>query len=97
MAEEFKRYFDIGVFHQEQNAILKEFSKAESEGVKYVLQEWQYLSQNGYAFLIPVQLVRAAAKYIGYRMGRSEYLFPNNLKSRLSMHPGFWANSSTKE
>ncbi len=96
IVEEFKRYFDIGVFHREQNAILKEFSKAESEGFRYVLQEWRYLHQNGRAFLIPVQLAHVAAKYIGYRLGRMEHLLSNKLKSRLSMHSRFWTTSAIK-
>ncbi|GAB4052765.1 glycosyltransferase family 2 protein [Spirosoma litoris] len=99
LLEEFKRYFDIGVFHEEQSAVLSEFSKAESEGFKYVLQEWRYLSQNGYKRLIPAQLVRMVAKYIGYKMGRKQNLFPNSIKRRISMHPGFWHKlpSSTTE
>jgi rhamnosyltransferase len=93
--EEFKRYFDIGVFHQEQQVVLKEFTGAESEGFKYVVQEWQYLSQHHQMTLIPDQLVRVAAKYIGYKMGRLERLFPRRLKSKISMHPGFWRTSVT--
>ncbi|QJD78373.1 glycosyltransferase [Spirosoma rhododendri] len=93
--EEFKRYFDIGVFHQEQQAVLKEFTRAESEGFKYVMQEWQYLSRHHQIALVPNQLVRVAAKYIGYKMGRLERLFPRRLKSKISMHPGFWHTSVT--
>jgi len=95
--EEFQRYFDIGVFHQEQQAVLSEFSKADSEGFKYVVQELKYLSHNGYAKLIPAQLMRTIAKYIGYKMGRQENYVPISVKRRISMHPGFWLNSSTVE
>jgi len=90
IAEEFKRYFDIGVFHHEQRSVLSEFSKAESEGFKYVIQEWQYLQKNGHIGLIPSQLVRTAAKYLGYKMGRFEDQLPKTVKRWLSMHPGFW-------
>lgn len=92
LREEFKRYFDIGVFHEEQQDVLREFSNAELEGFKYVLQEWQYLRENGKSTLIPNQLVRTAAKYIGYKIGRFENWIPVNLKRRLSMHPDFWSN-----
>ena len=95
--EEFKRYFDIGVFHHEQRAVLREFSKAESQGFKYVVQEWQYLSRNGHIALIPEQIVRMVAKYIGYKMGRMESLLPIALKRCISMHPGFWLDSPTTE
>ncbi|PHK32855.1 family 2 glycosyl transferase [Nostoc linckia z16] len=97
VTEEFKRYFDIGVFHHEQRAVLSEFSKAESEGFKYVLEEWQYLRRNGLLTLIPAQIVRTVAKYIGYKIGRAEERFPAALKRRISMHPGFWSRSAVKE
>ena len=97
LIEEFKRYFDIGVFHEEQRAVLSEFSKAESEGLKYVIQEWQYLAQNGHMLLIPAQLIRMVAKYIGYKMGRMESLFPRAFKRRISMHPTFWQNQTKVE
>ena len=41
--QEFKRYFDIGVFHKRESWILKEFGKAEGEGGKYVKSEFTYL------------------------------------------------------
>lgn len=94
--EEFKRYFDIGVFHYEQRAVLKEFSRAESEGFKYVFQECNYLRSNGYLKLIPQQLIRTIAKYIGYKIGKAEILLPVSLKRRLSMHPAFWSKLLTK-
>lgn len=88
--EEFKRYFDIGVFHLEQKTVLQEFSKVESEGLKYVFQEWQYLIKNGYAYLIPLQVVRVIAKYSGYKLGKFHEIIPLYLKRRLSMQPSFW-------
>ncbi|AUD05065.1 glycosyltransferase family 2 protein [Spirosoma pollinicola] len=90
ITEEFKRYFDIGVFHNEQKEVLKEFSQAESEGIKYVRQEIQFLRENGHSTLIMEQVIRTLAKYIGYRLGRLEAYIPVNLKSRISMHKSFW-------
>ena len=88
--EEFKRYFDIGVFHKQQEEVLKPFTKAESEGVKYVLAEWAYLRINNHSSLIPEQLIRTVVKYIGYRAGQWHWLLPNWLKRELSMHSSFW-------
>ena len=90
LVEEFKRYFDIGVFHHEQRVVLRDFSKAESEGFKYVIQELQYLSQNGYVSLIPNQIMRTVAKFIGYQLGSLQQYIPVSLKRRLSMHSSFW-------
>ena len=51
--EEFKRYFDIGVFHQRENWILNSFGKAEGEGAKYVKSELKFLLKNNAWYLVP--------------------------------------------
>ena len=88
--EEFKRYFDIGVFHYEQRGVLSEFTRAESEGLKYVLHEWQYLTDNGHMLLIPAQIARTISKYVGYKLGIWENNLPVSLKRKISMHRAFW-------
>ncbi|MEZ0609316.1 glycosyltransferase family 2 protein [Fibrella sp. WM1] len=90
ITEEFKRYFDIGVFHRQQQTVLKPFTQAEAEGVKYVLAEWTYLSQQKRTSLIPVQLMRTVAKYIGYRAGQWHQGLPVSVKRAMSMHRSFW-------
>lgn len=90
ITEEFKRYFDIGVFHAEQQQILKEFKQAESEGFKYVLEETRYLIRANKPELIPSQIFRTIAKYMGYRLGRHEHRLPKSMKPHLSMHKSFW-------
>lgn len=90
ITEEFKRYFDIGAFHNEQRLILSQFTQAESEGLKFVVEEWRYLYQNGAIHLIPTQLVRTLAKYLGYKLGSWEHYIPIRLKRKISMHSSFW-------
>lgn len=90
LQEEFKRYFDIGVFHQQQKDVLKPFTQAEAEGVKYVLAEWAYLKESNQLSNIPVQLVRTLAKYAGYRAGQWHDSIPVSLKRMMSMHEAFW-------
>ena len=90
VSEEFKRYFDIGVFHREQQAVLSEFSQAESEGAKYIIHEWQYLKRTGQLALIPAQVIRTVAKYVGYKLGRIEHKLPVGVKRKISMHRSFW-------
>lgn len=94
ISEEFKRYFDIGVFHQQQQNILKLFTRAESEGLKYIKDEWSYLSKLGLYRLIPEQLWRTLAKYTGYKLGRWYKHLPRSLTKNLSMHRRFWKNST---
>jgi rhamnosyltransferase len=90
LLEEFRRYFDIGVFHEEQQSILKEFRQAESEGLKYIIDELSYLRHSKSTHLIPEQLIRTIAKYVGYRLGRNEQFLPELIKVHLSMHKSFW-------
>ena len=90
ICEESERYFDIGVFHHQQRAVLKPFTRAESEGLKYIRGEWQYLINQGYYGLLPEQFIRTAAKYFGYKLGRLHEHLPNRLKKKISMHRQFW-------
>ena len=93
IVEEFKRYFDIGVFHYQQSSILSQFSKAETEGFKYMLDELKYLSKNRHLKLVPEQLIRSIAKYSGYKLGKWHKYFPAKLKREFSMHAFFWSKA----
>ncbi len=88
--EEFRRYFDIGAFHQQQRDLLREFTSAESEGLRYVIAEWTYLLKKRALKLVPAQLLRTVVKYVGYKLGRFQNYIPTYLKRRISMHAGFW-------
>jgi len=63
--EEFKRYFDIGVFYGREKWILENFSSAEGEGVKFVKEQAKFLLKNNAVHLYPELVVRNIAKYIG--------------------------------
>lgn len=88
--QEFKRYFDIGVFHRKENWLLKEFGKAEGEGKKYVISEFKYILDNKKFFLIPSFFIRNFMKYLGYKLGFFYYIFPNFLRKKLSMTNKYW-------
>lgn len=90
IGEEFRRYFDIGAFHQQRIDLLRPFLRAESEGFRYVRNEWQFLYDQHRLDLIPDQLIRTIAKYAGYRLGRIQDRLPNRLKQWASMHRSFW-------
>ncbi len=87
--QEFKRYFDIGVFHAREPWIRERFGEAEGEGWRYVRSELTYLLREN-PLLIPSSLVRLPLKYLGYRLGKLEASLPRWLKKRLSMHAFFW-------
>lgn len=93
--EEFKRYFDIGVFYNRQKWILDRFGRAEGEGGKYVKSEMQYLIDNGAYFKIPEFFIRNAMKYLGFKLGQNHQLIPQAIIQKISMHPLWWKRVSS--
>jgi rhamnosyltransferase len=89
--EEFRRYFDIGVFHHRAAWMLTEFGKPEGEGGRFVRSEVRYLWGRA-PWLIPSALLRTILKYAGYRLGRMESGLPLRIKIACSMHKGFWVS-----
>ncbi len=88
--EEFKRYFDIGVFHQSESWILKKFGKAEGEGMRYIQSEINYLLSNDAWYLLPEFFVRNGMKYTGYKLGQNYKKLPKWLIKKISMHHRWW-------
>ena len=88
--QEFKRYFDIGVFHRSENWIIEEYGKAEGEGLKYIKSEINYLLKNNKWELLPEFFVRNGMKYIGYKLGYNYEKLPLFLIKKLSMHKNWW-------
>ncbi|MBS7063423.1 MAG: glycosyltransferase family 2 protein [Haemophilus parainfluenzae] len=88
--EEFKRYFDIGVFHQRENWILNSFGKAEGEGAKYVKSELKFLLKNNAWYLVPEWFIRNGMKLLGYKLGQKYEKLPMKLIQKLSMHNRWW-------
>jgi rhamnosyltransferase len=88
--DEFKRYFDIGVFHKCEDWILRDFGKAEGEGIKYIKSEIKYLFINGAWYLLPEFFMRNGMKYLGYKIGQKYEQIPKKLILKLSMHYRWW-------
>ena len=86
IAQEFKRYFDMGVFLRKERWILDTFGKAEGEGLRFVRSELAYLRDKGLYHLVPASVARAGAKWLGYRLGHVHTSLPRSIIKRLSMH-----------
>lgn len=93
VAQEFKRYFDIGVFHKNNVWIFDKFGRAESEGVKYLKSEFHYVLKNN-ALAFPKAAMSIVAKWLGYKMGLHYEQFPADWSKRFSMHKHFWKQAS---
>ncbi|MBG9785019.1 glycosyltransferase family 2 protein [Shouchella lehensis] len=89
--EEFKRYFDIGVFHYRENWIINDFDNTEGEGLNFVLSQAKYLMKKKKYHLIVDLVLRNGSKFIGYKMGKKEHKLSINTKRKLSMHKGYWS------
>lgn len=89
VAQEFKRYFDLGVFHAREAWIRSSLGGAGGEGRKYVLSELRFLKAS-HKVLWPESLCRSAVKLLGYKLGQAEANIPVAWKRKLSMHRGFW-------
>lgn len=89
VTEEFKRYFDIGVFHATNSWIFTHFGSANAEGLKYVHSEILYVLKHAFLSL-PKALASIAAKWLGYKMGLHYKRLPTSWRRKCSMHKNYW-------
>lgn len=87
--EEFRRYFDIGVFQAEHGWIGEQFGAAEGEGLRFVKSEARRLLAQAPLWL-PRACLHNALKMLGYRLGRRYQSLPASWRPHLSMQPRYW-------
>lgn len=89
IAEEFKRYFDIGVFYGREQWIRRHFGKARKDGGRYAKDAFRtVLAQEWWR--LPEVAVRTACKASAFRLGRVETHIPRFVKRRVSMFQRYW-------
>lgn len=87
--EEFRRYFDTGVFHACEPWIQQQLGGASGEGLKFVKSELHYLWQQAPRW-IPRALLTTAFKLLGYKLGKSYKRLPKSWCPKLSMYKSYW-------
>jgi rhamnosyltransferase len=87
--EEFKRHFDMGVFHSREAWLRDSFGNPGGEGFRYVKSEFQLLGWKRF-YLWPEFLVRNIAKLFGYKFGQHEKWLPFRCKMHFSMFKAYW-------
>ena len=87
--DEFKRYFDIGVFHARSSWLQLIFGAAEGEGRRFVLSELRYLLKHA-PWLIPSAVLRTGLKWLGFSMGTLHQALPEFVSRRFSLHQAYW-------
>ncbi len=89
MIEEFRRYFDMGVFHAREPWVRQNFGSAGGEGLRYVKSELKFLGFKR-IHLWPSSIIRNGVKLIGYKLGQREAKLPVAWKRRLSLYRRYW-------
>lgn len=89
MREEFERYFDIGVFHSDNQWIFGAFGRAGSEGFRYARSEVGYVGRRN-PLLLPKVGCSILAKWLGYKLGLAYRRLPHGLCKACSMYKGYW-------
>ncbi len=93
ISQDFKRYFDVGVFHARNRWLIATYGRAEGEGLRFVKSELGYLWTTDRPQLLSA-IIRTLAKYAGYRLGRFEGHIAPALKRRFSMAPYYWTRAA---
>lgn len=87
--EEFRRYFDIGVFQTDHGWIGRQFGNAEGEGLRFMKSEACFLLRHAPLWL-PRACLHNVLKLAGYRLGRVYRRLPAVWLPSLSMQPRYW-------
>jgi rhamnosyltransferase len=88
--EEFRRYFDLGVFFRKEDWIRRKFGSIERQGLPLVYSQLRHLRREGLARRMPEALVRLALRWAGYRLGALHMRLPLRLNKSLAMNRGYW-------
>lgn len=87
--EEFKRYFDTGVFHKQNAWIRADFGQPEGAGLNYLKKEMTFLIKKHPLWLIPA-IFSNGMKWLGFKLGQNYLFLPKIFLKMLSMHKNYW-------
>ena len=94
--DEFRRYFDMGVFHSRERWISTRFGGISGEGFKFLLSEMKYVGIDKF-YIWPNVIFRNGCKYVAYNLGKREKFIPFFAKKYLGMHKAYWIQEQRKE
>jgi len=89
IAQEFSRYFDIGVHHGRSRWLLDAFGGASEEGRTFIVSQLRFLLKNDPS-LIPISAFRNLSKWCSYKLGLHERYLPIAVKEAISSYRHFW-------
>ena len=89
----FKRYFDIGVYHTSEQALLQAISKPDKEASQYVFSLVGYLYKK-HKRALPLALIQIAVKGLAFHLGKKYQVLPTIWCQGLSLHKAYWQLST---
>lgn len=93
--EEFRRYFDIGVFHARCSWLTGTFGGAGRRGTEYIRSGLADMWSSRSYSMIGDFMVRVGLKFCGYRLGRRHRLLPTKAARFMSMNQRWWDKKNT--
>ena len=87
--EEFKRYFDTRVFHEQNKWLIEKFGKPTGEGFKFLKSELNYVIKNDFKSILK-SISSLGVKWLGYKSGKYYKKMPLSMLRRLSMFKAYW-------
>jgi rhamnosyltransferase len=94
--DEFKRYFDIGVFHAQTAWLQQTFGGASGEGLRFVISEIRYLLEKS-PLLLPSAVISTVLKWLGFKLGTLYKKLPPILLNIFSMHKAYWLRTAINQ
>jgi rhamnosyltransferase len=89
LAEEYRRYFDTRVFHEQNIWLINDFGKPTNEGYKFVKSELKYVIKNDLKSILK-SITSLGVKWLGYKSGRYYKKIPKGMLKKLSMNKSYW-------
>ena len=87
--EEFKRYFDTRVFHEQNEWIVQNYGKPIGEGLSFMKSELRYVLKNSPTTIFK-SIASLGAKWLGYKSGGLYKKLPVSVLRKVSMHKHHW-------
>lgn len=89
LTDTLRRYFDIGVFHASEQALLQAIGKPDGEAGRYVVSLVRYLWRHDKT-LLPMAFLQTLVKWLGFKLGRQYRYLPRPVWRWLSLHKAYW-------
>jgi len=89
LSEEYKRYFDTRVFHEQNKWLIEKFGKPTGEGIKFLKSELNFVIKNDFKSILK-SISSLGVKWLGYKSGKYYKKMSTGTLRKLSMFKSYW-------